>query len=339
MARCPNCGAELEKEQRLCPECGAEIPPRSEKKNFTYLLFHPLSMLGLLVVVSLILALVHFSRREPFASSTEEPKKISQLPAPSPQKQKGKILKPADKKYLEILEYEKKLNPLMSLLDQLNQKLSLERKEITLQEWQELRAKLEEEKNRLAQFSAPPGIGPCQTAMKNSLDQCLRAVNALWNYQNTKAQESLGAYRQSISQAKSQKDYCQSLIEIIKKQLEPSLSRDKAELEEKVFGKPVSLPEQKPEKEPEIKEEKTRTEIEKPSPQEGTSPKETEPSIEPGESPKEAEPAPQEGESLLPEIIEPSTQEGETLLPEPSETPGTTIEPGTSIQEEFNKPE
>ena len=319
MARCPNCGAELEPEQKLCPECGARIPEQ-EKKNFIYWLFHPFSVLGILLVVSLALVLVHFTGKKSPASSTAEPKKISQLPATSPQKQKEKILKPADKKYLEILEYEKNLSSFNRLLDRLAQELSLERKKITVQEWQELRAKLEEEKKNLARFSAPPGIGPCHTAMKNCLEQYLRAVNALWNYQNTGEKTSLGTYRKSITQAKSQRNYCLNLLELIKKQLEPSLSRDKTELEEMVFGKPVSLPEQKPEKEPEIKEKEPPTEMEKPSPQEGISPKEIKPSTEPGESPKEAEPAP---------------QEGETLLPEPGETPGTTIreEKGTTTEE------
>ena len=323
MKRCPECGAELKGDERLCPECGAEIPQKIDLKKHLPIIFHPLFVLGLIVILSLGLSGYHFYKKAKTKSSEEGAVRAQPASQPVSKKPAQKVLGIADKKYLEVLQYQKDLTDIFESLDAIDQEFPLERKELSLEEWQEVRSELLKFSEKIKKRSAPPGLGPCQSAMKNSLDQYLRAVNALWNFQNTSKKESLGTYRQSITLARSQKNYCLSLIKLVKKQLAPSLKVEPSELEERVFGKPLQIPpEEKKEKEKQIKEEKPKPPEVQPSQSPAPAPSETILEIPEEKQGESIQPQPQPGASPAPETgTTPLPEQGTTPLPEEGMSP------------------
>lgn len=229
MIHCPYCEGEIAQGLELCPQCGANLKAAAklEHKGFPKFV-HPFAVMGYIVIISALLAFLQIraqAARKP-APEKAAVKSVPAVPARPPALVK-EIITPqntteTDKRYMEVAGYEKAISPIFAAVTDIDSRLSDPGFRLDFNQMSAWNSILNRLSRQAENTLTPTGLGPCQPAVKNSVDQMNSALTASWNYQSKKSPDAQGQLNESLNTSRSQKNYCLSVIDILKKDLEKS---------------------------------------------------------------------------------------------------------------------
>jgi len=235
MNHCPNCGAELAGGENLCPGCGMELAQAQPRSSRLPKPLHPFAVMAYLLILSGLIFLLQsglLSRKAGSVVSSESATAEGEKRAPDQAKGGGPEPRtPADQQYVTVLVFEEKAAPIFQKLTQIDMELSKPGYQLSDSKGQELARILNELTSQAETLSVPPGLGPCQLGVRNSVEQARYALTFYRNYQQSRTPDLKGNFEQSLLLSRSQRNYCQNLIELVKKKLQPDIQLKPEELE------------------------------------------------------------------------------------------------------------
>ncbi len=254
MTHCPECGEEVIAGEKICPHCGAELEKGRPTRSRLPKLLHPFAVAGYLAILSVMIVFFQFLLQAGKAGTAATSEAvIAEQAASLISRFRGKppVPKtPADKRYVEILRFEQSANPFFQKLIAIDTEFSKPDYRPSESRYAEVSQDLAELSSTAENFTVPNTLGPCRQGIKNSIDEAKRAVNFLRNYQTSPSPTLKSDLEQSWALSRSQRNYCQSMIELVKKKLEADLSLNPDELK-RAAEEPVPPPTNAPPPAPE----------------------------------------------------------------------------------------
>ncbi len=189
---------------------------------------HPFLVMGYLLILSALIVLLQWGLKSRAAhSGPSSQEETAQGEAGLLGRLKGGVptaVSSADKEYVNALVYEQKSTPLFQKLLELDTELSKPDLQLSDSRFRELNSTLDSLSDQAEQVLAPTSLGPCAMAIKTAVDQERSALNFYKSYQQTPTPQLKGSYDENLRLSRNQRNYCQSLIELLKKQLGPDLT-------------------------------------------------------------------------------------------------------------------
>jgi len=232
MRHCPFCGEEIEIGLETCPKCGEDLTrPAKPSASRIPRLFHPFAVMGYLVLVSLLIVFLQLWHSRGKTPSQESATVQPSMQPPGEDAARPDNINEADRKYMEIWSYEQETKPLFDYLVDTEARLNGPDANSGPAELKTALQRLEEFSNQAKGFVSPVGLGTCQGAVKQSIEDAKNAVNSLLRYQSAKDPQSKTLAAGGFKSSRDQRLICQSLLELVTKQLEPGLSHSKSALQ------------------------------------------------------------------------------------------------------------
>jgi len=255
MKRCANCGTELPEGAQVCPGCGMKLAQTKKPVPRLAKALHPYAVMAYVVALSCLLVFLHLAigpRGKAEGGSESETVSgegnkglLSRLSEETPVPRTM-----ADKQYVNLLAFEQKASPIFSKLMELDSELSKPGYQISDSRWQELMSILNTLSAQAEDLYVPPVLGQCKPGLRNSVNEAKRAVVSLRSYQQTPKPELKSAFEEALALSRSQRNYCQSLIELVKKKLSPDITLKPEQLEKAARELKPPLPPPPPEAPP-----------------------------------------------------------------------------------------